>query len=62
MTDLWTEEQEARWQKYHQQWEATYEDHHSPSGWATLGAQVRDGICQCPVCQVVRAHREETQP
>jgi len=43
-----------QWEKYKYQWRETYRRHHSQSGWATLGAEVINGICHCPVCQLVR--------
>lgn len=54
----WKKRNDACYERFKTQWEATYDKHHSPSGWACLGAEVRDGICHCPVCEVVRAKRE----
>lgn len=45
---------DQQWEKYKEQWRATYKRHHPSSGWATLGAEVINGICHCPVCLVVR--------
>lgn len=50
----WKAYRDRQWRRYQEQWRATYKRHHSYSGWATLGAEVRDGICHCPVCQLVR--------
>ena len=36
-------------------WHATYERHNfGAAGWATLGAEMQNGMCMCSVCRLVR--------
>lgn len=49
-----SEDSDPRQSPLWKQWNATYERHNfGPAGWATLGAEMKDGVCVCPVCRIV---------